>query len=67
LKSSASKIWRSSISAPPSNGALEPLDGFLARVALPDPVARDELLALGERAVDDGRPAVLEPHQGALG
>ena len=34
--------------------ALEPLERLLARRALPDPVARDELLRLGERTVDDG-------------
>ncbi len=34
--------------------ALDPLDGILARLALEDPVARDELLRLGEGPVDDG-------------
>src|SRR5580704_14550995 len=32
--------------------ALHPLDRLLLRLDLPDPVARDELLRLGERAVD---------------
>ena len=54
-KSSASKTGRISTSTPPSNGAaLEPLDRLVHRLDLPDPVAGDELLGLGERAVDDG-------------
>src|SRR5687768_2089357 len=36
----------------PERRALEPLDRLLERLALPDPVARDDLLALAERTVD---------------
>src|SRR6185437_11866810 len=32
---------------------LEPFHGFLKGLDLPDPVAGDQLLGLGERAVDD--------------
>src|SRR3970040_1844851 len=39
---------------PPVEGrAREPLDRLVLRLALPDPVAGDELLGLGERAVRD--------------
>ena len=34
--------------------SLQPLDGFVHRLDLPQPVAGDEFLGLGERAVDDG-------------
>src|SRR5262249_22452511 len=34
--------------------AAHPLDGLVQRLDLPDPVARDELLGLGEGSVDDG-------------
>jgi len=34
--------------------AFHPVDGFLFRFALPDPVAGNEFLRLGERAIDDG-------------
>src|SRR5688572_1147668 len=47
--------------------ALEPLDRLVARRALPDPVPRDDLLRLGERAVDDGRRVALEAHLRAVG
>jgi mono/diheme cytochrome c family protein len=40
--------------------SLEPLDRLLLRLALPDPVARDELLAFGERPIDDGALVALE-------
>src|SRR5215218_5562036 len=33
--------------------ALDPLDGLVHRLALPQPVPGDQLLGLGERAVDD--------------
>src|SRR4051812_6271342 len=44
--------------------ALRPLDRLLLRLHLPDPVAGDELLRLGERAVGDGRrvPVVVHAH-----
>src|SRR4029079_7439129 len=35
-------------------GLLEPLHGFVDRLHLPDPVAGDQLLGLGERSIDDG-------------
>ena len=47
--------------------ALEPLERLLARRALPDPEAGDQLLGLGERAVDDGALPALEAHARALG
>src|SRR5919199_1013506 len=47
--------------------ALEPLDRLLARSALPDPVARHDLLGLGERTVDDGALVALESDLGAPG
>src|SRR5580704_17375005 len=40
--------------------SLEPLDCLIARSALPDPVARDELLGLREGTVDDGALAAVE-------
>src|SRR3954468_15452323 len=47
---------------------LHPLEHLLAGGDLQDPEARDELLGLGERPVDDRGPAVLvEPDAGALG
>ena len=56
-KSSASKTWRISISALADRvrAALDPLDRLVHRRDLPDPVAGDQLLGLGERAVDHGR------------
>src|SRR5689334_8610147 len=42
--------------------APEPLDRLVDRGDLPDPVARHQLLGLGERAVDHGRAPVAEPH-----
>src|SRR5580692_3171114 len=39
---------------------LEPLDRLIARRALPDPIARDDLLGLCERTVDDGPLAAVE-------
>src|SRR6266480_4708183 len=47
--------------------SLEPLDRLLARRALPDPVAGDDLLGLGERTVDHGPRAAVEADLGALG
>src|SRR5262249_17303485 len=47
--------------------SLEPLDRLLARRALPDPVACDDLLGLGERTVDDGALAAVEADLCALG
>src|SRR5438552_234589 len=47
--------------------SLEPLDRLVARRALPHPVARDDLLGLGERAVDDGALAAVEADLCALG
>src|SRR5436305_13545303 len=41
-------------------GALEPLDRLVLRLHPPDPVAGDQLLGLGEGAVDHGRLAVRE-------
>ena len=45
--------------------ALDPLDRLLHRLHLPDPVAGDELLGLGERPVDDRALRAREAH--ALG
>src|SRR5215217_8194159 len=46
--------------------ALDPLDGLLQRAHLPEPEARDQLLRLGEGAVDDGLTTALEPDPLAL-
>src|SRR2546422_538868 len=46
--------------------ALDPLDRLFLRLALPDPVAGDQLLRLGERSVDDGALAAREPDAGPL-
>src|SRR6202012_3058345 len=46
---------------------LDPLDRLLLRAALPDPVAGDELLRLGERTVDDGALTPVEPNPRRLG
>src|SRR4051812_30163894 len=40
----------------PEGGFLHPLENLLAGGHLQDPVARDQLLGLGERTVDDRRP-----------
>src|SRR6478736_9707681 len=42
--------------------AAYPLDGLFHRLHLPQPVTGDELLGLGERAVDDGALAAAEAH-----
>src|SRR3712207_3551072 len=47
--------------------ALGPLDGLLHRPDLPQPEPGDELLGLGERAVDGAAVAAGEAHAGALG
>src|SRR3954447_19402213 len=47
-------------------GALQPLERLLLRLHLPDPVAGDELLRLGERAVDHGRRGAAEAHARAV-
>src|SRR5690348_2278525 len=46
--------------------ALHPLDGLVERLDLDDPEARDELLRLGERTVDDRALAVIEADARAL-
>src|SRR3954447_8589778 len=46
---------------------LQPLDRFLPGGDLPDPEARNQLLALSERAVDDGPARAREPDACALG
>src|ERR687885_730136 len=46
---------------------LEPLDGLFHRPDLPDPVAGDELLGLGEGPVDHGLLVCREPHALPLG
>ena len=48
-------------------GALEPLDRLVQRLDLPDPVARHQLLRLGERPIDDLALAARERDPGALG
>src|SRR5688500_2687551 len=47
--------------------ALEPLDCLLLRLHLPDPEARDQLLGLRERAIDDRPILSRESHARALG
>ena len=56
-KSSASKIWRISISTGRSSGwgTLHPLDRLFQRLAPPDPEPGHQLPGLGERAFDDER------------
>ena len=50
-------------SRPPRTGcALDPLDRLVERLHLPQPEARDQLLRLGERAVDHGPLLPLEAH-----
>src|SRR5207249_2241802 len=49
-----------------SRAAPDPLDGLLHRLHLPDPEARDELLGLGERPVDDRLLPAGEAHALAL-
>ena len=68
-KSSASKTGR--ISTTPSlpgrvRHAPDPLDRLVERLHLPHPVAREELLGLGERAVDHLALAARERHPHAL-
>src|SRR3954471_3995474 len=46
--------------------ALDPLDRLFERLDLDDPEARDELLRLGERAVDDAALVGAEAHARAL-
>src|SRR5690606_39947876 len=46
--------------------ALRPLDRLVHRLHLPEPVAGDELLRLGERPVDDGALVTGELHAHAL-
>src|SRR3546814_12099279 len=46
--------------------ALHPFDRFVERLHLPDPVAGDELLGLGERAVDHGAVLAVELDARAL-
>ena len=56
-KSSISKTWRISTSESPAwavGATLDPLDGLFEGLDLQDPEAGDELLGLGEGAVDDG-------------
>jgi hypothetical protein len=47
----------------PRTGTLGPFHGLLHRRRLEDPVARDQLLRLGERPIDDGAvpPGELDP------
>src|ERR1700756_4040104 len=47
--------------------ALEPLEGFVHRAHLPQPVAGDELFGFGERPIDDGSLVAVEPNSLALG
>src|SRR5688500_537776 len=47
--------------------ALEPLDCLLLRLHLPDPEARDQLLGLRERAIDDRPNLSRESHARTLG
>src|SRR5687767_1731836 len=46
--------------------ALDPLDRFLKRLALPDPKAGDELFCFGEGAVSDGAVLAVELNAGAF-
>src|SRR5690349_5945939 len=46
--------------------ALEPLEGFLHRAHLPQPVAGDELFGFGEGPIDDGSLVAIEPDSFAL-
>src|SRR5262249_49189844 len=46
---------------------LDPRDGFLHRLHLPEPVARDELLGLGEWTIDHGAVLPRKPHAHAPG
>src|SRR3989442_7016250 len=46
---------------------LQPLDGLLHRLDLPEPETGDELLGLGERPIDDGTSRTRESHPLALG
>src|SRR4051812_35173468 len=46
--------------------ALGPLDGLVERLALPQPVAGDQLLGLGERPVDDAALRTAELHARTL-
>src|SRR5215813_369699 len=46
--------------------AAQPRDRLVHRLHLPEPEARDELLALGERPVDDRRLAAVEAYAHAL-
>src|SRR5262245_39459596 len=48
-------------------GALEPFDGFFLRVHLPQPEAGDQLLGLGERAVNHDPIAGGKPDSRTLG
>src|SRR3989449_10148488 len=48
-------------------GPLQPLDGFVQRLHLPQPEARDQLLRLGEGPVDHRPLAPGEPDARALG
>src|SRR5262249_5516767 len=48
-------------------GSLDPRDRLVEIADLPDPVARDELLGFGERAVDDGPRGTLEADTFAFG
>src|SRR5213596_1625424 len=49
--------------APFRSAALDPFDRLFLRLHLPQPEARDQLLGLGERPVDDGPlvPGELDP------
>src|SRR5262249_39729767 len=47
--------------------ALDPLDRFRERLALPQPEAGDQFLGLGKRPVDDSALGALEADAGALG
>ena len=66
-KSAISKTWRTSITSPSSDrAARRPLDRLLLRLHLDQPVAADDLLRLGERAVDDRGLAARERDARAL-
>src|ERR1700677_3387690 len=46
--------------------ALQPFDGLIDGLDLPNPEARDEFLGFGERTVDDGTIWAGEPHALAM-
>src|SRR5262245_13947768 len=46
--------------------ALGPVDRFLLRADLPEPEARDQVLRLRERPLDDGPPVARDAHARAL-